>query len=329
MSASIVMAHARKKQISLETTPSYHVVSRCVRRTFLFGCFENKDFSHRRQLIVERLAELANVFCIAISAFAIMSNHYHLVVRIQKQQALGLDAYDVIRRWNSLFRLPVLAERFSRQIPMSAAETAAVHTIIETWRNRLYDLSWFMRCLNEHIARIANAEDQCTGRFWEGRFKSQALLDEKAELQAMAYVDLNPIRADMASSPEHSDYTSIQLRMTKDNNSPMKHLLRPFAGNAHQDNNPNDIPYNLIEYIQLVDWSGRQMHPQKRGVIADSLPPIFTRLNMQHHIWLRNCLSLESTYHRVIGPAARMQEFCALMHQKWLLGIPAAREAFG
>jgi REP element-mobilizing transposase RayT len=323
------MAHARKKQVSVVATPSYHVVSRCVRRTFLFGCFENKDFSHRRQLIVERLSELAKVFCITISAFAIMSNHYHLVVRIQRQQAIDLDVYDVIRRWNALFRLPVLVERFSNDTPISAAETAAVNKIIETWRSRLYDLSWFMRCLNEHIARIANAEDQCTGRFWEGRFKSQALLDETAELQAMAYVDLNPIRADMAASPEESDYTSIQLRMSKDNNSPMKNLLRPFAGDSHQDNNSNDIPYNLIEYIQLVDWSGRQIHPKKRSVIAANLPPIFTRLNMQHHIWLQNCLSLESTYHRVIGPAARMQEFCALMQQKWLLGIPAAREAFG
>ncbi|MDZ7871122.1 MAG: hypothetical protein U5L02_18305 [Rheinheimera sp.] len=145
----------------------------------------------------------------------------------------------------------------------------------------------------------------------------------------MAYVDLNPIHADMAASPGQSDYTSIQLRMSTDNNSPMKNLLRPFAGDSRQDNSPSDIPYNLIEYIQLVDWSGRQIHPKKRGVIAASLPPIFTRLNMQHHIWLQNCLSLESTYHRVIGPAARMQEFCALMQQKWLLGITAAREAFG
>ncbi|MFC0047285.1 hypothetical protein [Rheinheimera tilapiae] len=115
------MAQARKKQVSVDATPSYHVVSRCVRRTFLFGCFENKDFSHRRQLIVERLAELAKVFCITVSAFAIMSNHYHLVVRIQKQQALDLDAHEVIRRWNALFRLPVLVERFSNDIPMSSA----------------------------------------------------------------------------------------------------------------------------------------------------------------------------------------------------------------
>ena len=45
-----------------------------------------------------------------------------------------------------------------------------------------------MRVLNQSIARMANAEDQVTGRFWEGRFKSHALLDEAAVLTAMAYV---------------------------------------------------------------------------------------------------------------------------------------------
>ncbi len=320
------MPMPRKALVSVDTTPSYHVVSRCVRRTFLFGVVDNKDFSHRRDAIVERLSELASLFCIDIAAYAIMSNHYHLAVRIQKQRALDLSVTDVIERWSALYSLPFLAKRYANDEVLTDAELLEAERQIEERRARLYDLSWFMRCLNEPIARLANLEDGCTGRFWEGRFKSQALLDERAELQAMAYVDLNPIRAKMADTLENSDFTSIQTRLEK-SQSPMK-LLLPFAGDAHQSNKPEHIPYNLIEYIQLVEWTGRQIKAGKRGYISSDIPPIFERLKINTTAWLHNCEGLEKTYYRVIGSAARLQEFCEKLKQQRVLGITAARQAF-
>lgn len=322
------MPMPRKSLVSVETTPSYHVVSRCVRRTFLFGVVDNKDFSHRRDAIVAKLAELTKLFCIDISAYAIMSNHYHLVVRVQKQRALDLSVAEITARWSALFSLPLLAKRYVDHEVMTDIEITEAMRQIELRRARLFDLSWFMRCLNEPIARMANLEDGCTGRFWEGRFKSQALLDERAELQAMAYVDLNPIRAQMAETLEDSDFTSIQTRLNPAS-SLMKPLLLAFAGDSHKHNHPEHIPYSFIEYIQLVDWTGRQIKTGKRGVIANLVPPILTRLNINTAAWINNCEGLERHFHRVIGSASHMIAFCEKFKQQRILGITAARLAFG
>src|SRR5690606_23297482 len=151
------------------------------------------------------------------------------------------------------------------------------------WRRRLHDVSWFMRCLNEHLARRANAEDNCTGRFWEGRFKSQALLDEAGLLTAMAYVDLNPIRAGIAETPEKSEFTSIyeRIRLLKradrrSRSATPKVSLLHFKDVAEEG--APSIPFSMIDYAALVDWTGRVRREDKRGAIDNSLPPILKRL---------------------------------------------------
>ncbi|HHE65467.1 MAG TPA: transposase, partial [Bacteroidetes bacterium] len=210
------MPQARKTQISISDTPYYHCMGRCVRRAFLCGedSVSGKDYSHRKKWVTDRLRELAQSFTIEVCAYAVMSNHYHLVLKINTEKSHQLTEDDVIVRWMKLFSGNVLINRYLKGECHTGAEKEKAKEIIDEWRERLSDISWFMRCLNESIARQANAEDQCTGRFWEGRFKSQALLNEQAVLSCMVYVDLNPIRATLSDNLEDSDFTSIQQRIT-------------------------------------------------------------------------------------------------------------------
>jgi REP element-mobilizing transposase RayT len=212
------MTRPRSTLVSLSDTAWYHVVSRCVRRAFLCGedAHTGKNFDHRRGWIEARIRQLASVFTIDVAAYAVMSNHYHIVLRVDAQRAQALSDDEVLMRWTQLFTGPLLVRRYldpCTRGELGTAGLARVQEWAQLYRARLADLSWYMRVLNEGIARLANQEDQVKGRFWEGRFKSQALLDEQALLAAMVYVDLNPIRAGIAKTPEASDYTSVQARL--------------------------------------------------------------------------------------------------------------------
>jgi REP element-mobilizing transposase RayT len=194
----------------------YHCFSRCVRRAFLCG-FDKltlRDFSHRKAWLVDRLRCLAAVFAIEVCAYAVMETHYHSILRTRPDIVALWSDREVATRWLTLFP----RHRDSTGVPMPPAEEdirvlADRPERIAQLRQRLCSLSWFMGRLNEFIARAANKEDGVKGRFWEGRFKCQALLDEAAIASCMVYVDLNPIRAGLAGTPEESDFTSIQERI--------------------------------------------------------------------------------------------------------------------
>ncbi len=171
-----------------------------------------------------------------------------------------------------------------------------------------------MRVLNEDIARRANKEDGCTGRFWEGRFKSQALLDEAALAACMAYVDLNPIRAKIADTPETSDYTSIKKRIEHARRGEQPQSLLCFAGNPRKSR-PKGLPFELDYYIELVELTGRCIRPDKRGHISDTRP-ILARLQIAPENWLKLTTQFTTVFRGAVGRQQAMTKYCANLEKK-------------
>lgn len=331
------VTYARKTLICLHDTPYYHVVARCVRRAWLWGFDEyaGRDYSHRKTWILERMARQSSAFAIDVCAYAIMSNHYHLVVHVDVQRARAWTLKEVVERWTRLFSRPPLVQRWEENL-CGEAERQAAEAIIERWRARLMDVSWYMRCLNEYLARRANAEDGCTGRFWEGRFKSQALLDEAGLLTAMAYVDLNPIRAGIASTPEDSAFTSIYARIQA-----MRTTLDTEPSRCSNDSQPpllkfNEassdlracIPFAFPEYLALVDWTGRAIRNDKTGFIDPQLPPIAKRLHIDITAWQAAMQPHGNVFGRALGQLDHLRLHAKALGQSWVRGLNAAQRMY-
>jgi REP element-mobilizing transposase RayT len=298
-----------------------------VRRSFLCGidAYSGQSYEHRRAWVEDRLLYLSSVFALDVCAYAVMSNHVHVVLYVDVEKALRWSDKQVLSLWHTLYKGTLLTQKFLRDETLSQGELITLHEIIAEYRSRLHDISWLMRNLNEYIAREANKEDDCTGRFWEGRFRSQALLDESAVLACMAYVDLNPIRSKMAATPETSDHTSIQQRtiaIKLKKHQPQS--LMPFVGNP-RENMPKGIAYMLKDYCELVDTTGRIVREDKVGYIDHHLNPILNRLGLSAEQWVTLTTEFEKHFCYAAGAEKMMNSFKLNTHHKRIRGMGKAK----
>ena len=256
------MALPRSKYVRDGQEGVYHCFSRCVRRAFLYGFdpLTRRDFSHRKQALVDRLRHLAAIFAIEVCAYAVMENHYHTILRTRPDIVASWSDREIAARWLTLF--PRHRRMGSAAIPPVEEDIYALAICperIAKLRLRLCSLSWFMGRLNEFLARAANKEDGVKGRFWEGRFKCQALLDEAAIAACMVYVDLNPIRAGLAGSPEESDFTSIQERIRVWQNETMTTA---------------SVPREAAQRIPSVSFASRMPMLENAGEVSNTVPKL-------------------------------------------------------
>ena len=323
---------ARGEYLNPREIQIVHACQRCVRRAFLCGTDEQtgKSFEHRREWIRQRLEFLASVFGIDCLTYTVMSNHIHLILRSRPDVVAAWSDDDVARRWLRLF--PKQRKKNGDPVEPEEADINAITKNKERLtevRGRLSDISWWMRCTAENIARRSNKEDECRGHFWEGRYKAQQILDEASLLACAAYVDLNPVRAAMATTPESSRFTGAKDRIDdlKERKSTAaatssweRNQRRQHSGwmspvEIHEASDPIGADVNssgrrasdkgflalpLPRYLELLDWTGRALRTGKRGRIPAHLKPILERLGIDSASW---CEVVE-TFGRVFMRAA-------------------------
>ena len=300
------MTRPRSEIVDRENGGFYHLGSRCVRRAMLCGKDPDtgRDFSHRRTWIENLLLELTDVFTVHVCEYSVMSNHYHITVNYTPRERFELDDEEVARRWLRAFP-PARADELESKV----VELLDDPDRIAELRNRLGDLSWYMRCLNEPIARRANLEDDCTGRFWQGRFRSKDLPDERSVWACMAYDDLNPIRAGMADRVDADEHTALQRRIEEAEAEPER-LDEPMAPLVRRAGKivsaPPPVPrldMTLREYRAHVEWTAGILHDTPVPAPRERAPP--ARMG-DSTSWLDLVMSC-----RQRAPATTLPRWCA------------------
>ena len=351
------MPTARKEIVNDAEEGVYHCISRCVRRAYLCGDdpYSGRNFDHRKDWVRDRLQLLSEYFAVDVFAYALLSNHGHYVLRNRPDLPKTWSDEEVARRWLALF--PKRRDDQGQALAPTEAETKAITRkpkMLKTYRLRLSSISWFMRCLNEFIARAANKEDGCTGRFWEGRFKCTGLLDEASILTCMVYVDLNPIRAKLSDRPEESEFTSAYERIVARQAKAKVKKLRDQQKESGKELSPAQIralseqkelstkdrwlspidsrrhtgkerlgifAMREDEYLELVDLTGRLIRAGKRGVIPEQLAPMLKRFDVDIEHWQESVKTFGRMFYRVAGRTEQLTAHAEKIGKRWMKGL--------
>jgi REP element-mobilizing transposase RayT len=351
------MATARSQTVFPEETQILHIWCRVVRKSFLCGFDRllNRDYDHRKEWVREKIKFSAEIYAIDVITFAILDNHYHLVVRTRPDVVAAMTNEEVVR---SILRLG--GEYWFNSDGSDRKKTRKeINRRLndKQWllkaRVRLSNISKMMQTINQSIARRANKEDGVLGRFFEARFGHEVLVDMPDVLACAMYIDLNPVRANKANTPEDSEYTGAyervsdlrmfiaeqngSYRMGVTHSSDAIHQwerlgegnsgwLSPLSIDERKDpvgpdrtepidletmmrrraSNKGVFSMTLMEYLELLDFTGRRYRADKRGMIDESVPSVLERLGFDfedleakvEYLAVTHALYFESTERR-------------------------------
>lgn len=347
------MATPRRNIVSYEEVGIYHCLSSCVRRALLCGRdpVSGKNYSHRRDFIHRKLKDLATHFCLPVISSSIEPNHFHVIIKLDPSASAHLKPEEVVRRWRRI--LPHRRDKKGNPVELSDDELLrelANPFLVAEWRHRLINLSWFMRCLKEPIARLANREDNCKGHFWEQRFHCIRIEDTGALLTCMAYVDLNSVRSGETDRPEYCQFAGIRDRI---NACKARHMLeisaeyekvfetkeeaRRMMSWALRQSKADEWMCALEEvfegwngyeggigeqeYLTLMDNTGRKLRDKDRGNIPAELAPILERMELDVENWVKAVEEYGGMFHVYAGNARRLRELAKKLGKRCLWGV--------
>ena len=300
------MTTARRELVDPTVTRWYHCISRCVRAAFLMA----DEKGDRKQWVEDRLKILNDNFAVSVGGFAVLDSHLHVLCRLDPDAAKLWSAEEVVRRWIHVYPPKTLDFKDQDAVDTWIKHHAKDAKRVETLRQRLADLGWFMKSLKEPLARMANKADGCRGTFWEARYKSIAILDNEALLATCAYIDLNIVAAGIADTPEASKHTSIKqrvdhvrrkgelgtLRAAASGSVPgsqatgdleQDHWLVPIEDRRVKDSQSREgmlETFSLGSYLMLVDYTGRLARGGKARM-SSALKDVFSRLETNAEMW--------------------------------------------
>lgn len=347
---------SRREVIVPEEVGMYHVWVRTVRQAFLCGVdpYTGKNYDYRRNWICAFEETLAGLYAIEIAFHAEMSNHLHLVIRNRPDVVKTWSDREVVERWLKVSHLVKSKDGKIKEISEKRIDKEmAKPKRIEELRRRLADPSSLMASLNEHVARRSNHEDGKKGHFWDQRFGARRLEDDASVLVCGIYVDLNQIRAGEASTPETSVHTSAFDRIVTRQQilqgivspetqrdgwlCPLTLVDGPEAdggsnltsktGRRASDKGILSIP--LDDYLELLDFSGRQVKDSAKGSIPVNLAPILDRLQINSQHWTDAVQHFHSWFGKIVGSTAQMAKRAAQNGRSWYRGKSKCSTVFG
>lgn len=312
------MTTARAHLVDAEKPGSYHIVSRCVRRAFLCGEDPDtgQDYSHRRKWIEQRMFHLSRYYAVEIDGYAIMANHFHLAVYFDPTVAKAWSSEEVAQRWVDAYPPKAEESGLVTEEQKVTARAALLENpeLLDARRQALGCLSHFMKNLKQPIARRANREDDCTGHFFEGRFYSGALLSTVALVACLAYIDLNPVRAGIATSLDDCELTSIVERIKRAVREPdlIGQPLRPLVSGISDKVSKTRIDVTLTAYTAILE-----------DAIADyRRTAIGKRSDVHHSIWIERIAALKQRPQKAYGSTEQLHAWAHAAHQQWIWGSP-------